>query len=172
MTPIPTLATGRLTLRAPRLVDFPPFEAHFTSERSIHEDGPLTRTGAWKEFATGVAGWMLRGYGSLSIEDRATGGYLGEVGIYRLGTYPEPEIGWMVMPEAEGRGIAHEAALALRAWAYDRFGWTTLVSYIGAENTRSIRLAERLGARLDPAGPMPQEDECLVYRHPPPEALQ
>lgn len=166
---IPTLFTERLVLRAPRLEDYPAFGAHFMSPRSEHEGGPLNRTGAWKEFATAAAGWTLRGYGSLSIEDRASRAYLGEVGIYRLATYPEPEIGWMVLPEAEGKGIAREAALALRAWAYATFGWTTLVSYIGAENARSIRLAERLGARLDPAGPFPAEDECLVYRHPGPE---
>jgi RimJ/RimL family protein N-acetyltransferase len=167
---IPTLTTERLTLRAPRLEDYPAFEAHFTSPRSIHEDGPLNRTGAWKEFATAAAGWTLRGYGSLSIEDRATGAYRGEVGIYHLATYPEPEIGWLVVPEAEGKGIAYEAALALRGWAYANLGWTTLVSYIGDKNTRSRRLAERLGACLDPAGPFPDEDECLVYRHPGPEA--
>jgi RimJ/RimL family protein N-acetyltransferase len=171
MTAIPTLETERLILRAPKLEDFPPFEAHATSPRAVFEDGPLNRTAAWKEFATAAAGWMLRGYGSLSIEDRASGAYLGEVGIYCLATYPEPEIGWMLVPEAEGRGIAHEAALALRAWAYRSFGWTTLVSYIDAANARSIRLAERLGARLDPAGPFPDEDECVVYRHPGPEAL-
>ena len=172
MTAAPRIETERLVIRAPRLEDFPPFAAHFASPRSIHEDGPLNRTGAWKEFATAAAGWMLRGYGSLSIEDRAGGGYLGEVGIYHLASYPEPEIGWMVLPEAEGKGIAREAALALRAWAYDRFGWTTLVSYIGPGNTRSIRLAERLGARLDPGAPQPEDDPCLVYRHPAPEAAR
>ena len=81
---------------------------------------------------------------------------LGEVGIYHLATYPEPEIGWMLVSGAEGRGIAHEAAAALRAWAYARFGWTTLVSYIDPANARSIRLAERLGARLDTAAAPPE----------------
>ena len=80
-----------------------------------------------------------------------------------------PEIGWMVLPEAEGRGIAAEAARALRDWAYATQGWTTLVSHVHPENARSIRLAERLGARLDPSAPHPEDDPCLVYRHPGPE---
>lgn len=165
---IPALTTDRLVLRAPDVTDFGSFAGHFQSQRSVHEEGPLDCAGAWREFATGVAGWLLRGYGSLSVTDCATGSYLGEVSIYRLATYPEPEIGWMVLPEAEGRGIAFEAASALRDWAYATFGWTTLVSYIAPANARSIRLAERLGAWRDPDAPLPEDDDCLVYRHPAP----
>ena len=92
--------------------------------------GPHSREGAWKEFATAAAGWTLRGYGSLSVTDAGSGAYLGEVGIYHLATYYAPEIGWMVLPEAEGRGIAAEAARALRDWAYATQSWTTLVSHV------------------------------------------
>lgn len=167
---IPRLVTDRLVLRPPEIADFAPFAAHYMSPRSVHEGGPFTRAGAWKEFATGIAGWALRGYGTLSVTDAASGDYCGEVGIYHLATYPEPEIGWMVVPGAEGRGIAHEAATALRAWAYGTQGWTRLVSYVDAANVRSIRLAERLGARLDRDAPLPEDDDCCVYRHPGPEA--
>jgi RimJ/RimL family protein N-acetyltransferase len=171
MSAIPTLETARLTLRAPRAADFPGYAAFYASDRSVYEDGPLSRIAAWKEFAAAAGGWGLRGYGSLSIEERATRAYAGEVGIYHLATYPEPEIGWMVVGGAEGRGIAREAASALRAWAYARFGWTTLVSYIAPANGRSVRLAERLGARLDPAAALPEDETCLVFRHPAPETL-
>ena len=169
---IPTIETARLILRAPRPADFPGYAAFYASDRSVYEDGPLSRIASWKEFAAAAAGWPLRGYGSLSIEERASRRYAGEIGIYHLATYPEPEIGWMVVREAEGRGIAREAAAALRAWTYARFGWTTLVSYIDPANARSIRLAERLGARPDPEAPLPDDEACLVYRHPGPEAPQ
>ena len=115
--------------------------------------------------------WLLRGYGGFSIEERTTGGYLGEVGVFHEDSYPEPELGWMVVAAAEGRGIAHEAALAVRRWAYRTLGLTTLVSYIDAGNARSIRLAERLGAARDDNAPLPENEHCLVYRHPGPKAL-
>ncbi|HSF95598.1 MAG TPA: GNAT family N-acetyltransferase [Thermohalobaculum sp.] len=172
MTAIPTIETERLTLRAPRLEDFEPFAAHMASPRSVWEDGPLDRARAWKEFASARALWDLRGYGSWSLADRARGDYLGEVGIYQPAHYPEPEIGWMVLAQAEGKGLAHEAALAVRGWAYDRRGLGALVSYIDPGNDRSIRLAERLGARLDEASPKPEGEVCVTYRHPGPEALQ
>jgi RimJ/RimL family protein N-acetyltransferase len=164
---IPVLTTERLVLRAPTAADFPAYAAFYASDRSIYEDGPLTRPAAWKEFATSAGAWVLQGFGALSIADRATGRYLGETGIYHPAHFPEPELGWMLVAEAEGRGFAREAALALRAWAYAARGFTTLVSYIDARNARSIRLAERLGARLDPdadAG----EPGVVVYRHPAP----
>jgi RimJ/RimL family protein N-acetyltransferase len=167
---IPVLTTERLVLRAPQLGDFAPFAAHCASERSVFEDGPLSRVQAWREFASATGLWALRGYGAWSITDRESGTYLGEAGIFHPAHYPEPEIGWTVMAEAEGRGIAHEAAVAVRAWAYGTLGWTTLVSYIAEGNRRSIRLAERLGAWLEPDAARPEGESCLVYRHPGPSA--
>lgn len=165
---VPMIATERLVLRAPRLADFEDYAAFFASPRSVHEDGPLDRRGAWREFAAGAAGWMLRGYGAWSVEERATGAYCGEVGLFHPADYPEAEIGWTLIEPFEGRGYAHEAALAARGFAYGPMGMTTLVSYVAPANARSIRLAERLGAVLDPAAPHPVGDPCLVYRHPGP----
>lgn len=163
---IPTLHTERLTLRAPRLEDFEPFAAFYASDRSVWEDGPWDRTRAWKEFGSNAGLWLLRGYGAWSVEDRATGAYLGEVGIFHPAHYPQAELGWMVVPEAEGKGIAFEAALAARDWAWRQAGLTRLVNYIDAGNVRSIRLAERLGATRDDTLPLPEGEDCLAFRHP------
>jgi RimJ/RimL family protein N-acetyltransferase len=172
MTAVPVIETDRLRLRAARLEDFPAFADHFASDRAVYEDGPLGRADAWKEFAAARALWDLRGYGAWSVEDRATGDYLGEVGLYQPAHYPEVDIGWMVLAHAEGKGIAFEAALAARNFAYRRLRMTTLVSYIDPGNARSIRLAERLGAVRDDAAPKPEGERCVTYRHPAPEALQ
>jgi len=161
---IPRLETQRLVLRAPRLADFEPYAAFFASERARWEDGPLSRSEAWREFATATGCWTLRGFGAFSVEEKATGRYLGEVGLYQPDHFPEPEIGWILVEEAEGRGIAYEAAVAVRDWAYQSLGLRTLVCYIAPGNLRSIRLAERLGARRDP-----EASDCdatsQVWRH-------
>jgi len=171
MTPIPTLMTARLTLRAPRVEDFEPFAAFLASERAEMERGRQDRDGAWLHFGAAAAGWVLRGYGAFSVTDRRTGRYLGEAGVFHEHNYPEPELGWMVVSDAEGRGIAFEAARMVRDWAYDALGLTTLVSYITPGNTRSVRLAGRLGAVRDDAAPRAWPED-LVYRHPGPEALE
>ena len=167
---IPVLETERLRLRQPALSDFPDYAAFFASARAIHERGPMDERGAWREFCAALACWSLRGFGSWSVTERDGGAYLGEVGLFQPVEYPEPEIGWMVVPRAEGRGIAFEAARAVRRWAYGTLGLGTLVSYIDPANTRSIRLAERLGAVLDRAAPGINPGD-LVYRHPVPDAL-
>jgi len=171
MTGIPTLVTERLRLRAPRVEDFEPYAAFYASDRSIWEDGPFDRARAWRDFAASAGLWALRGYGAWSIEDRETGAYLGEAGLFHPAHYPQAELGWMVVPEAEGRGIAHEAALAARDWAWHQAGLTRLVNYIDHGNVRSIRLAERLGAVRDDTLPLPEGENCLAFRQPlPPQA--
>ncbi len=160
----PTLHTERLTLRMPRLADFEPRATFAASDRSIFEGGPVDRTTAWRIFASETGQWPLMGYGPFSVDDRETGIYLGEVGIYHPQDYPEPELGWFVVPEAEGKGIAAEAARLVMLWARQSFGWDRLVNYIDPANARSIFLGLKLGGVIDPTlrGADPTD---VVIRH-------
>ena len=115
-------------------------------------------------FCADHAQWDLFGAGALMLEDRDTRACLGQVGINSGPLFPEKEIGWLVFPEAEGRGYAFEAASALRDWARTVRRLNTLVSYVDPQNDRSRRLAERLGATLDGTAPRPDPTD-LVYRH-------
>jgi RimJ/RimL family protein N-acetyltransferase len=164
----PTLVTERLVLRMPRLEDFEPFAAFFETDRSRFEDGPMTREGAWRIFASEVALWPLMGFGPFSLECRVTGRYLGEVGIYQPAHFPETEIGWILMAEAEGKGYAHEAARRVLAFAWDELGLPSLVNYIAPENARSIALGLRLGGAIEPGTPGSTPTD-VVIRHRPPE---
>jgi hypothetical protein len=127
--------------------------------RPVHARGSLGGM-----FCADHAQWSLLGCGALMIEHRDTGECLGQVGINHGPLFPEWELGWLVYPEAEGHGFAFEAATALRAWARETRKLETLVSYIDPANLRSIRLAERLGATLDPQAARPDPGD-LVYRH-------
>lgn len=160
----PTLQTERLTLRAPQLSDFEHWAAFFASPRAVHERGTMARDEAYRHWAADVALWPLKGYGSFSLDDRVTGTYIGEVGIYEPEGYPEPELGWFVVPEAEGKGYAAEAARAVIAWAQKTFGWDRLINIIDPANTRSIALGLKLGGVIDPtiAGTDPGD---VVIRH-------
>jgi RimJ/RimL family protein N-acetyltransferase len=53
-------------------------------------------------------------------------------------------MGWALYDGYEGQGYATEAAKAARDWAQGRLA--SLVSYTHASNTRSVAVAERLGA--------------------------
>lgn len=160
----PTLLTDRLRLRMPVLADFEHRAAFYASERSAWEDGPLSREAAWRVWASEVGQWPLMGFGPFSVEDHAGRGYLGEVGVYQPLGYPEPELGWFVVPEAEGQGVAAEAARAVMGWARDALGWARLVSYIDPGNARSIALALRLGGVVDASLPGSSPGD-VVIRH-------
>ena len=168
---IPVLETERLVLRGPEPKDEAGYVAFFASERGRFVGGNGTRSLGWLAFASEVGHWTLRGFGMWAVTLRGSDDCLGFVGCWFPGGNPEREIGWQVWPEAEGKGIAFEAALAARTHAYGTLGWDGAVSYIDHGNTRSIRLAERLGAVRDDDAERPVGDECLVYRHPAPEAL-
>ncbi len=141
----PDLLTDRLKLRMPRIEDFEHRAAFYASPRSVHECGPVSREMAWRIWASEVGQWPLLGYGPFSVEDRSTRAYLGEVGIYHPVGFPEPELGWFVIPDAEGKGHAAEAARVVMGWVRAAFGWDHVISIIAPGNGRSIALALRLG---------------------------
>ncbi|MEO0983369.1 MAG: GNAT family N-acetyltransferase [Pseudomonadota bacterium] len=161
----PTLETPRLRLRAFRLEDFEPFAALHASLRSIYVDGPKPRAAAWTEFAAAAGRWALVGYGAWTIERKSDAEPVGLVSLNYPEPAPERELGWMLWEAFEGAGYATEAAARAKAFAFEDLGWDVMVSYIDPGNTASIKVAERLGAVLDPDAPKPDNDPALVYRH-------
>ncbi|MEM9796775.1 MAG: GNAT family N-acetyltransferase [Pseudomonadota bacterium] len=168
---IPTLTTERLTLRAPRLTDFEAHAEFRASDRASFVGGPDDRARAWSHF-TGLAGqWLLRGYGRWVVADRDSDAPLGVVGLHHPDDWPEPELAWSVYETGEGRGLAQEAALAARDYAYATLGWSTLISFVDPANARSLALAERLGCRADGIYDHPRFGPFHVMRHPGPPHL-
>lgn len=161
---IPTLETERLVLRAPRREDFAAYEAFMLSPRS-HLANATPRK-VWHLFATEFFGWCLEGAGHWVIE-RRDGITIGVTGISHPSYYPEPEMGWALYDGFEGQGYATEAAMAARDWAKDRL--PSLVSYTHGSNTRSIAVAERLGAWRDDSAVRPTPaaggEPVVAYRH-------
>jgi RimJ/RimL family protein N-acetyltransferase len=164
MAEIPTLQTSRTLLRAMRAEDWPAYCRLMTSGRARYMGGPFPLGVAWGMFCSDHAQWDFYGCGALMIEDRETGRCLGQVGINFGPAFPEHELGWLLYPEAEGRGYAFEAARTLREWARHVRRLETLVSYVDPGNDRSRRLAERLGAARDEKAAR-QDPQDLVYRH-------
>lgn len=169
---IPVIETDRLRLRAPSETDLEAEAAFFATERSAFVGGPLMRDEVWRAIASLLGHWVIRGYGFWAVDETATGTYCGRVGLWNPEAWPEPEIGWTLMEAAEGRGIALEAALAARDYAYTTLGWTTAVSSIDPKNTRSAALAERMGARYEYDYTHPRFGVMNIWRHPGPEAAQ
>jgi len=166
---IPEIETARLRLRLPRATDLTAYTAFRASERARSVGGPFTAEQSFEHLAAIVGQWQLRGYGRWLVADRATDDPLGVVGIYHPADWPEAEIGWTVFDAAEGRGVAYEAALATRTFAFDTLGWTRIVSLVDPANARSVRLARRMGAVREGAFDHPRYGRLDIWRHAAPE---
>ncbi|MFD1509599.1 GNAT family N-acetyltransferase [Lacimonas salitolerans] len=172
LTNAPTLETADLILRSHRPEDIEPLIAFLTDPvRAAGFGAHPDRHEAWRWVALSVGHWHIHGYGYFTIEDKASGQPAGITGIWNPDGWPEPELGWVVFDGFEGRGVAYQAAARAREWAYDDLGFTTMTSNIVPGNTRSIALAERLGARFEREYQNVHMGKDLLYRHPGPGAL-
>ncbi|MGB3336757.1 MAG: GNAT family N-acetyltransferase [Devosia sp.] len=147
----PTLTTEHLVLRAHTAGDFPacctlwadPGVTRFIGGR------PATPEEVWRRII-GYAGiWQFKGYGFFLATSRETGALVGEFGIadFHRDINPPlgdtPEAGWAMLPQYQGRGLAHEALSAVLTWV-DRTMPRT-VCMIDPSNTSSLKLAAKLG---------------------------
>jgi RimJ/RimL family protein N-acetyltransferase len=138
--------------------------------------GGLQLPEEWRAAYQRVRGFQMDfGHTFWIVEDRATGEILGFCGIKRVnapGTdmTGEHEIGWRLRPEAWGKGIAKEAAVASLDLAFDRFEAPHVVALTVPQNRPSWGLMERLGMTrredLDFIDTRfgPELNPCIVYR--------
>ncbi|MGI9393986.1 MAG: GNAT family N-acetyltransferase [Boseongicola sp.] len=167
---IPTLITERLVLRPSHLSDFQILAEIMCTDRAQYVGGPMSREDAWYEFIQLSAGWLLHGHGGWTIEKDGI-----VCGFVMVGVEPgdhEREVGYLLTEDAEGHGIAYEAARAARDYAFDALGFKTIVSYIDPENTRSSKVAQRLGGDRDENAEAAIGDRMHIYRYPKPEAAK
>ena len=162
---VPRLDTERLVLRSHARDDWEAFRQIMMSDRAKYIGGKRDEVGAWSSFASDMASWMLDGFGYWTAARRSDDKAMAFVGIIQPSHFPETEIGWLATTEGEGQGYVSEAVEAALNWAYGSRALPTLVSYIHRDNTRSIAVAERVGAKHDPDA-KPAHDDDIVYRHP------
>ena len=86
----------------------------------------------------------------LAVELRATGRVVGEVLLkWESDTSRQGELGFAMHPDAQGRGLAAEAARAVLRLGFDELGLHRITATCIAGNDRSVRLLTRLGMRQE-----------------------
>ena len=130
--------------------------------RYIGDGKPVDRVGAWRQMAMMCGQWHLKGHGQFALEERATGALLGRAGYFEPEGWPGFEVGWLLRRESWGHGYALEAARVVVRRAFTAMGRERVISLIRPANARSIRVAERLGERLDGRAEIFGQ-EALVY---------
>lgn len=170
MTPV--LETEHLRLRGFAPGDFESFVDFYASDAARYVGGPEDRVATWRRLAAYAGSWMLRGFGKFVAEEKTTGQAVGIVGPTFAEGWPEPEMGYTILPAFHGRGYATEAAVRCIAYVYDVLGWKTVMSAIVPGNEASVRFTERLGAVHEGAIAVPPYPRLEIYRHLPPAAFR
>lgn len=163
------IETARLILRsidAER--DFEGWARLMADEQTVRFIGGqvMDRALAWRHMAGVVGHWQIRGYGSFSVEDKASGEWIGRVGPWYPEGWPAPEIGWTILREHWGKGYATEAARASLDYAFRELGWKEVIHVILTGNARSMAVAERLGSvflRTQDGLPGVTDQPVLIY---------
>lgn len=144
------LETKRLKFRQWKQDDYHAF-AQFYSDKDTAEfvGGIKSKEEAWRLMATYIGHYELHGYSYLAIEEKDTKVLIGTVGLWNSEPWPEPELGYWLLPTSQGKGYGVEAGLAVRDYALSELNFDTLVSYIDPINKPSVKLALALEAKYD-----------------------
>jgi RimJ/RimL family protein N-acetyltransferase len=160
----PVIETERLRLRVPCLADFEAYAAMGQDVENMRFiGGAMPRAVAWRKFLQMPGAWVLQGFAMFTVEEKATGRWLGQLGPWQPEGWPGTEVGWAFDRTAQGQGYATEAGLAAVDYAFETLGWTEVIHSIHPDNTPSQALAQRLGSALRGPGKLPEpfQDEPI-----------
>jgi RimJ/RimL family protein N-acetyltransferase len=147
------LLTERLRLRRSAPEDADTISAY-------RSDPDVSRTQGWErtdpdgvradiEEMAGRTPGQPGGWVQFSVEERDGGRLVGDVGLSPADGEPGViKVGYTISPDVQGRGYATEAVQALVDYALSTLGAEVIRAYADADNTPSIRVAEKVGMRL------------------------
>lgn len=146
-----TLETERLILRMWREEDFEEYARICADPEVMRYIGgkPYSRLEAWRHMAYLVGHWQLRGYGHWAVEEKASGRLIGRLGLQYPEGWPGCEVGWTLARECWGRGYATEGGRRALEYAFTEMGREHVISLIHPENSASIKVALKLGEKIE-----------------------
>ena len=148
-----TLETERLRLRMFREADLDAYAAMSADPEVMRYVGatgqPLTRPEAWRQMAMFLGHWQLRGYGVWAVEERASGAFVGRIGLFNPDGWPGLECIWALARGAWGQGYATEGARRALDYAFTELDQARVISLIrpGQHGVDPRRGASRRAAR-------------------------
>ena len=139
------IGSERLLVRPITIVDVDELVALHAGADVVRFIGRFDRERASERLQADQRECEHHGDGLLAVVDCGTGRFLGRVALMYWPRFDETGVGWVLRRDAWGQGFATEAARACVAWGFWNLGVPYLTAMIRRENTRCIRVAERLG---------------------------
>jgi [ribosomal protein S5]-alanine N-acetyltransferase len=151
--PATLLETERLSLRPLTLDDLAALAALYGEPGLGYFPPDVPVLEATRQELEGIIGvhYARYGFGLWATLDRATGRLIGRCGLipWTLEGEQEVEVAYHLDRRYRGRGLATEAAVAIRDYGFGRLELPRLVSLIDPDNPASSRVAEKIGMRLE-----------------------
>lgn len=153
---LPVLETPRLRLRAWRKTDLAVLHRLYGDADNLRYWGadPSASLDATRRMLRWHVKIQPRHYVLWAIEERRSGKVIGMINYHRRDLRERRvDVGWMALPDRQGKGYMAEAGRALLRHLFDTLGIHKVEALIRPANKPSIRLARRLGFRLE-GGPI------------------
>lgn len=145
--------TERLILREFILTDAPfilelvndPSWLQFIGDRDVH-----TMAEARLYLQTGpLDSYQRFGFGLYLIRQKIEETPIGMCGFVKRPSLPDVDIGYALLPQFTGQGFASEAATAVINYGKTALGLKRLAAVTAPDNSRSIKLLEKLGFHFE-----------------------
>jgi RimJ/RimL family protein N-acetyltransferase len=92
-----------------------------------------------------IQDYKRHGFGRLACVLKSSAAVIGFAGLKRLEDLGEVDLGYWLMPEYWGRGLATEAGRAVLDEGFGRIKLERIIGLVHPENYASIRVLEKLG---------------------------
>lgn len=163
------LQTERLLLRPWEERDREPFAAlNADAEVMEYLAKVLSREESDAYIEVARAHFTRYGYGLWAVEERASGAFVGLVGLrwvpYEAHFTPAVEVAWRIHRRFWGQGLATEAAAASLRYGFEQVGLSEIVALTLPVNRRSQRVMEKIGMQRNVADDF--EHPLLPEGHP------
>jgi RimJ/RimL family protein N-acetyltransferase len=152
-TAAPTIETPRLILRAHGPGDLESCTAMWAEPAVLRyiRQSPFPREEVWMRILRYAGHWQWLGFGFWAMLDKASGLFIGEVGIqnFERDIEPEfrgtPELGYCIVGSQQGKGFATEAARAVLNWFDHHIDVAHTNCMTSPDNIHSQRVALKCG---------------------------
>ena len=132
--------------------------------RAQFPEGILTPAQIKAHVANARASFREHGYGDFAIIERATERFAGRAGFGSLEN-GDVEVGYVLLKEFWGRGLAQESLRALLAWAKDTLAVPRIVAYAPQQHSASFNVMKKAGMRYVKTDEM-RGVSCDIYEFP------
>ena len=132
--------------------------------RAFFPEGVSTPEQLREKIVRSRTSFLQKGFGEFSVTDLKTNEFLGRAGFAELKN-GEVEVGYLLLKEHWGKGIATEALCALLDWAGKALSVPRIVAYAPNNHQASIGVMKKAGMRYLKTEPS-HGVECTFYEFP------